>query len=131
MIQTRIIPVTTPTSEELLVEITENLCRPFCILGDAQPTATVTFSAGDVTVVDGNAIFTVTALVTVVAPVDGKCGCAQPQVFREHFQMAFNANGANAITLEQGTALIVKPANVKCCKARGVHITTTLQATIA
>ena len=131
MIQTRIIPVTTPTSEELLVEITEKVCRPFCILGDAQPTATVTFTAGEVTVTDGNAIFPVTAMVTVVSPSSSGCGCAQSQVFREHFQMAFNATGTNTITLLPGSTVLVKPAYQKCCKAHGVHITATLTAEIA
>lgn len=131
MISTRIIPVATATEQELLVEITEGVCKPFCAISGVTPAASVAFTQGAVRVVDGNAIVPITATVTVVSPNCKSCGCAETQVFTEQFSLAFTATATNAITLTPGTQVEVQPASVKCCKARGVKITTTLTATIA
>ena len=130
MITTRLIPISpsSATREELLVEITERLCKSFCTLGDAQPTATVTFTAGTPIVADENTIVPITALVTVVSPTSSPCGCAHSQVFRETFTVAFNSTGT--INLEQGNTVIVQPAFRKCCKASGVKILTTMTVSI-
>lgn len=133
MITTRLIPISpsSATTEELLVEITEQLCRPFCVNSMAYPTATVTFTASPVSVINGNAVFTVFANVTVTS-ADGKsCGCAHTQVFTETFDLAFNEGTTNVVTLTPGTEVRVAPAYVKCCKAGGVKLVTSLTAAIA
>lgn len=129
MITTRIIPLATATAQELLVEITEPLCRAFCVNG-VQPFASVSFEAGTARIVNSNAVVPVVARVTVMSPT-GECGCAKTQVFTERFDLGFNSTGTNTVTIAQGTETIVDPAYVRCCKARGVRLTTTLTATIA
>lgn len=130
MITTRLIPISpsSATTEELLVEVTERLCKSYCTLGPAQPTATVTFTAGTPTYADNNTIVPITALVTVVSPNDKSCGCAHSQVFRETFTVAFNTIGT--VGIEQGNAVIVQPTYTKCCKASGVKILTTITVTL-
>ena len=131
MIQTIIVhPVEAPDTK-VVADITEKLCKPFCFLGQAQPTATVSFVAGTPTVADEIAIFPMTALVTIVSPVADACGCAHSQVFREHFKLAMPATGTNTLTITEGTATIVTPVYTKCCKAYGVNITKSFNANIA
>lgn len=129
MITTRIIPVATATSQEFLIEMSEHLCRPFCINGGNLPSGTIAFSAGTPVVVNGNAVVTISATATVLAP--NSCGCATPQVFTETFDVAFAETATNAITLTPGTTIRVVPDDIKCCKARGVRLVTTLEVTIA
>ena len=131
MIQTRIIPVATATEQELLIEVTENVCRPYCVNGTNLPTAMVEFNAGAVQVINGSAIVPIVAKVTVVSPNQNGCGCATTQVFTERFNLAFNATATNTVTLAAGASVLTDPAYVRCCKARGVRISTTLTATIA
>lgn len=114
----------------MLVEITENVCRPYCPTGN-MPAAAVEFSVGPVQVINGTAIAPVVAKVTIISPNERGCGCATTQVLTESFNIAFEATGTNTITLAAGASTIVMPAYVKCCKARGVKLTTTLTATIA
>lgn len=131
MIQTIIVhPVTAPTTQ-VVADITERLCKSYCTLGPAQPTATVSFVVGAVQVTDEVAIFPITALVTVVSPTTSPCGCAHSQVFREQFKLAMPATGTNTLTIVEGANTIVTPAYTKCCKAQGVNITKTFEATIA
>lgn len=131
MIQTIIVhPVTAPETQ-VVADITEKLCKSYCILGPTQPTATVSFVVGAVQVVDEVAIFPMTALVTVTSPASDACGCAHSQVFREPFKLAMPVTGTNTLTIEEGTATVVTPAYTKCCKAQGVNITKVFRATIA
>lgn len=131
MITTSIIPLATATAQEMVVEITEQTCRPFCVNSGSQPSASVAFSVASVREVNGNAIATINAVVTVVSPNQSPCGCARTQVFTESFDVGFNATATNAVTLAAGDDVIVVPALVKCCNARGVKLTTTLTASIA
>lgn len=131
MIQTRIIPVATATEQELLIEITENVCRPYCVGNSNLPVSTVEFVAGTVQVVNGNAIVPIVAKVLIASPNPNGCGCAHTQVYTEKFDLAFTATATNAVTLTPGTTVLTDPAYVRCCKARGVRLTTTLTVTIA
>lgn len=131
MIRTSIIPVATATAQEIAVEATERLCNSFCILGDVRPAATVTFSVGTATVMNSNAIVPITATITVTSPKCSNNGCAHTQVFTEHFSLAFEATGANLVTIVPGATVEVKPAMTQCCKAKAVTVVTTLTATIA
>lgn len=130
MIQTRIIPVATATQQEMLVEITESVCHPYPATGN-QPSALVEFTTGASRVINGTVITTVLASVTIVTPDASQCGHATTQVLTERFDIAFEATGTNTVTLTPGTSVIIEPSNVKCCKARGVRIITTLTAAIA
>lgn len=131
MITTQLIPVATATSQEMLVEITERVCHPFCINATAQPSASVVFTVGTARVVNSNAIVPVTAKVTVVTPDAQSGSLAKTQVFTETFDIAFEAATTNAVTLVPGADIVVTPARVKCCVANGVKLITTLTATIA
>ena len=131
MIQTHIVHPATATEVQVVADITEKVCKQYCILGQAQPTATVSFLAGAASVADGVAIFPMTAMVTIVSPTAQPCGCAHSQVFRENFKLAMPVNGTNTLTIVEGSATIVTPAYTKCCKACGVNITKTFTAEIA
>lgn len=131
MIQTIIVhPVEAPETN-VVVDITEKLCKSYCILGQVQPTATVTITAGVPTVADDIAIFPMTAVVTVESPVAGKCGCVHTEVFRESFKLAMPSTGDNTLTIVEGTVTNIVPAYTKCCTAHGVNITKSFSATIA
>ena len=130
MIQTRIIPVATATTQELLVEITEAVCKPYCVNSSNQPTASVSFEVGTAQLINGSTVVPIVAKVTVLSPYKD-CGCATPQVYTERFDIAFESTGTNTVTLAEGASTSVTPAYVRCCKARGVRIVTTLTATIA
>lgn len=130
MITTRLIPVATATSQELLIEITEPLCHLLDANGDIKPAVTVAFSNSPAQVINGNAVVTITALVSIANP-NRHNGCACPQIFAETFDLAFDATTDNAITLVPGASIITKPTAVKCGKARAVMLTTTLTVTIA
>ena len=131
MITTRIIPVATATEQVFLVEIVERLCRKYCQNASVQPTGEVTFSVSPVRVVNGYAVATITANVSTLTPKCQHCGCAEPQVFTETFDVAFTATATNVITIEKGATTLVEPAYRGCCAARGVKLTTTLTVTIA
>lgn len=131
MITTSVIPLATATAQELLVEITEQTCRQFCVNSGSQPSASVAFSVASVREINGNAIATINAVVTVVTPNQSPCGCAKTQIFTESFDVAFNATATNAVTLAAGDEVITVPAYLKCCRAGGVKVSTTLTATIA
>lgn len=131
MIKISVIPASTATAQELLVEITENVCRPYCINSTAKPTGTVTFTIANKRVMGGITLAQIIASVTVVNPsVDG-CGCATTQVMTETFEVAFTASGTNVISIVPGLTTLTEPTNVKCCKAKGIKLITTLAATIA
>lgn len=131
MITTRIIPVSTATSQEFLIEIKEKLCKQYCTNSTRKPVATVAFSTGEVRVLNGNAIVPVTATVTVLLPLSDKCGCVAPEVFTETFDVAFAATATNVPTLTPGAETTVEGAFVTCGKARGIELTTSLTVALA
>lgn len=133
MITTHIIhPVQPDGTQEYLVEITERVCRKYCQNASVLPTAAVTFEVGPtVTVGENIAKATVTARVSIMTPKCQQCGCATPQIYTERFDVAFPVTGNNRITIVPGAQVIVEPAYKGCCSARGVKITTSLEADIA
>lgn len=132
MITIQLVPVPTATSQDLLVEFTERFCQPLDIISVERATATITFiQAGATRVINGAAVATLVATLTVTVPV-GDCGCAKPYVFTETFDVAFTATGTNTVALAPGVLNLKAPARItKCGKAGGVKVTTTLTATIA
>lgn len=131
MIHINVIPAATATSQELLVEIEEPLCRPVCVNASVQPMVTVTFSHGEITVLDENAIVPVIANVTVVTPSSCPHGCAHSQVFTEKVNVAFTATASNVPTLTPGTQVKTELVGVKCCKATRIKATTSLTLSLA
>lgn len=130
MITTSIIPASTAGSQELLINITEKLCRQYCVNEANKPVVTATFAQGEVTVLNGNAIVPVTVTITAIHPLhDGRC--ISPEVYTEHFEVAFNATATNVPTLTAGTDFLVTPAYVVGCKAKGFHLTTSLTIALA
>lgn len=132
MISTTVIPVGTAsaTSQTLVVEALESTCRPYCTLGTA-PEATMSFSAGTPKIIGTYVIVPIRVTTTIITAQNNECGRAHTQVFTESFDVGFTATTANTVTLTQGTATLVEPANLTCCKARGVKASTTLTITIA
>lgn len=130
MITTNIIPVATATSQNIVVQAIEKVCKPFCILGSI-PTATMDFKVGPVTKVGTNVIATIFVTTTVVTTSDDACGSAKTQVFTEAFDVGFAAAGTNTITLLPGESVVVAPAGSACCKAKSIKASTTLQITIS
>lgn len=130
MITTSVIPASTAGSQELLINITEKLCRQYCVNEAYKPIVTVTFTQGEATVLNGNAIVPITATITAISPLhDGRC--VSPEVYTEHFAVAFDATTTNVTTLTPGADSIVTPAFVTGCKSKGFHLTTTLTIAIA
>lgn len=130
MIYTSVIPASTATSQELLIDITEKLCRQYCVNEAYKPIVTISFTQGEAVVLNGNAIVPITATITAISPLhDGKC--VSPEVYTERFEVAFDATATNVTTLTAGADSIVTPAYVTGCKARGFHLTTTLTIAIA
>lgn len=130
MITTNVIPVSTATSQNIVVQATEKVCKPYCILG-AIPAATMDFKVGPVTKVGTNVIATIFVTTTIVTTVEGACGCAKTQVFTEAFDVGFAAAGTNTITLIPGESVVVAPAGIVDCKAKSVKASTTLAITIS
>lgn len=132
MISTTVIPVATAsaTSQTLVVEATEKVCKPFCSLG-VTPEATMSFVAGLPKVIGTYVVVPIKATTTIFTTQNGNCGQANTQVFSESFDVGFTATTANTITLTPGSGVLVEPANVTCCKAKGVKVSTTLSVSIA
>mgnify|MGYP003304839397 CR=1 FL=1 len=61
----------------------------------------------------------------------GECGCAHTQVFTESFDVGFTATTTNAVTLNPGATSVIQPAQLTCCKAEAVKVSTTLAISIA
>ena len=119
------------TTQDLLIEITERTCRSYHINSLTKPSATVVFNVERTKILAGTTIATISAVTTITTPRCNGCGCADIQVYTETFDVAFDSTGTNIITIEASPNSSVDPAYIKCCKARGVKLTTTLSATIA
>lgn len=132
MITTNVIPAApaSATTQALVVEATEGLCRPYCSLG-ANPSATMTFSVGEVRVLGTYVIVPIIVTTTIVASEGARCGRASTQIFTETFDVGFTATATNTITLTPGTAVRVAPAMTRCCIANAVKASTTLGIAIS
>lgn len=132
MITTTIVPVGTAsaTSQTLVVEALERTCKPYCSLG-ITPEATMSFTSGTPKTIGTYVIVPIRVTTTIFTTQNGNCGCARTQVITESFDVGFTATTANTITLAQGDGVLVEPANITCCKAKGVKVSTTLTITIA
>lgn len=132
MITTTVIPIGTAsaTSQTLVVEATESVCKSYCSLG-VTPEATMSFAVGTPKVIGTYIIVPIKVTTTIFTSQNNKCGCANTQVITESFDVGFTATTANTVTLTQGDTTLVEPTNLTCCKAKGVKVSTTLNITIA
>lgn len=132
MISITVIPVGTAsaTSQTLVVEALENVCKSYCSLG-ASPEATMSFVAGTPKVIGTYVVVPIRATATIFTTQNGNTGCARTQVITESFDVGFTATTANTITLTPGSSTLVEPAKITCCKANGVKVSTTLTISIA
>lgn len=105
----------TATSQVCTCELTEKLCKPYCVQSSIQPTVDVNYSVEDTNLVGAVLYVTVKAQGTVVyVPKCGNvCNPAQ-KVFTEYFTVSFaGASGSSSVALTQANG-IVKPAYVNC-----------------
>ena len=78
-----------PVANQLSVMLTfkERLCQPICVLNDNQPSASVSYSAGNPTLVGTTVFVPIIAQIQILAP--SSCCKAQPLIFTERFKVAF------------------------------------------
>lgn len=109
----------TATSQQYAVEITENLCQPFCLSDAIQPQGSVTYSVGQIKVSDGIAYVELLANGSIVyVPKCGGCNSKVKQ-FSESFWVAFVGEGTPSVALTTTTPIQLAD-NIKCCnKAYG------------
>lgn len=116
------------TSQQYAVTVVENLCQAFCLSDSVQPQGNVTYSVGNVDVVNGTAYVTIEANGTVVYKPKDAC-CARTKLFNESFVVAFEGAGTPTIAITQ-VAGTQSAQNVKCCnRAYGWSISTNLTIT--
>lgn len=109
----------TATSQQYAVELTENLCQPFCLTSAVQPQGNVTFSVGQIKVSEGIAYVELLANGSVV--YQPKCGGCNSKVkqFSESFWVGFVGTAIPTVAIT-ATTPIQQADNVKCCnKAYG------------
>ena len=107
------------TAQQYAVEITENLCQPFCLTSAVQPQGNVTFSVGQIKVSEGIAYVELLANGSVV--YQPKCGGCNSKVkqFSESFWVGFAGTAIPTVAITATTS-IQQADNVKCCnKAYG------------
>ena len=126
----RINPISiTATTQQYAVELAANLCQLFCLTDSVQPQGSVTFSVGQIKVVDG------IAYAEILANGSGtyipKCGGCNSKVkqFSESFWVGFVGAGVPSVALTPTTPLQLAD-NVKCCnKAYGWSMVQSLTIT--
>lgn len=107
------------TAQQYAVEITENLCQPFCLTSAVQPQGEVSFVVGQTKVSNGIAYIEILANGSVV--YQPKCGGCNSKVkqFSESFWVGFVSTAIPTVAIT-ATTPIQQADNVKCCnKAYG------------
>lgn len=131
MIQITTIPASTATSQQLLVEVTEQLCSKVCVNQGRIISGTIQFSVGTPTIMNGVTIAPITATGTIVtSSEDSNCG-GNTVNFAERFEVPFTSVGTNTVTVAPGVSNVVTFANVRCCHATKAKLTTTITVAIA
>ena len=116
------------TTQQYSVRIVERLCSAFCLTDDTQPQASVTYSVGNIKVVDGVAFVTVEANGSILYKPKGSCRTV-PKIFNESLVVAFVGATTPTIALTQ-TGQIQAADDVKCCNsANAWSITSSLAIT--
>lgn len=131
MINISIIPPSTATEQNVLVEITQPLCEKVCVTSPSSIGGTVNFSAGTPSVINGVAVVPITATGAMVIYYPGAPCRTKTVPFAETFHLPFTATATNDLTLVPGTSNTVRFDNIRCCRSNRMTLTTTLEATIA
>lgn len=132
MVDILVIPPSTATEQELVVEITEDICKRMCVNSGANISGNVSFAASTPRVVNGIAIVPITATGVIVVNGQSCKGCnTKVRHFSETFEVTFTATTTNAVTLVAGDTSVVDYVNVSCCHTNKARLTTTLTVTIA
>lgn len=106
----------TATSQVFTADLTERLCKPYCVLSSIQPSVNVVYSIDDTNLVGTDLYVTIKAqgTVTYVSKNGSPC-CPSQKVFTEYFTTSFaGATAASTVTVAQANG-IVKAAFVNCC----------------
>lgn len=105
----------TATSQVYTADLTEKLCKPFCVNASIQPSVDVVYSVDDTNLVGTTLYATIKAQGTVTyVPKCGNPCCPSQKVFTEYFTVSFTgATGSSSVALTQANG-IVKPAYVNC-----------------
>ena len=103
------------TSQVFTANLTERLCRPFCVLSSIQPSVNMSYTIDDTTLVGTTLYVTVKAQGTVTyVPKNGNACCPAQKVFTEYFTTSFTgATAASTVTIAQANG-VVRPYNVNC-----------------
>lgn len=105
----------TATSQVYTADLTEKLCKPYCVNASIQPSVDVVYSIDDTNLVGSTLYATIKAQGTVIyVPKCGNACYPSQKVFTEYFTVSFTgASGSSSVTLTQANG-IVKPAYVNC-----------------
>lgn len=104
------------TSQVYTAELTEKLCKPYCVNSSIQPSVDVVYSIDDTNFVGTNLYVTIKAQgsVTYVSKCGNPC-CPSQKIFTEYITISFpGATSASTVTIAQANG-IVRPHNVNCC----------------
>ena len=103
------------TSQVFTANLTERLCKPFCVLSSIQPSVNMSYTIDDTTLVGTTLYVTVKAQGTVTyVPKNGNTCCPAQKVFTEYFTTSFTgATAASTVTIAQANG-VVNPAFVSC-----------------
>ena len=105
----------TATSQVFTADLTERLCKPYCVLSSIQPSVNVVYTIDDTNLVGTDLYVTVKAqgTVTYVSKSGNPC-CPSQKVFTEYFTTSFaGATNASTVTITQANGIVV-PAFVSC-----------------
>ena len=101
------------TAQQYVVEVSEKLCKPYCINGELLPQGTLTFSVGRTQLVDGIAYVEIIVNGNVVYhPKDGGCNSVVKQ-FNESVWVGFVGTSVPTVAITTTTPLQV--ASDICC----------------
>lgn len=100
------------TAQRYAVEVTENLCQPFC-LTSVQPQGSIAFSVGQTKVVNGTAYVELLCNGNIIYhPTCGGCTSKVKQ-FNESVWLGFAGTAVPAVTITATTPMQMAD-NVKC-----------------
>lgn len=105
----------TATEQVYTADLTERLCKPYCVNASIQPSVDVVYSIEDTTLAGTILYVKVKAQGTVTyVPKCGSACCPSQKVFTEYFTVSFaGATSASTTTLTQASG-VVQPAYVNC-----------------
>lgn len=126
----RLTPISiSATAQQYNVQIAETLCQYVCITDAIQPQYDVTFTVGDIKVVDGTAFVTINAQGSILyKPAScGNCN-SRRDMFNETFEVAFVGSGTPTVVLTTN-AQKGETFGAVCCKSNKYAISTDLTIT--